>query len=109
MKMRLSHMSKAEKEILENNNQKKVIHSLNHIFKKRVAVDLVFLKKFFKLVKIAFRKVVGRELISLLILSVLLVVRTFLSIHITEINGNVVKSIIGANFPDFLKHVLQKY
>jgi len=64
-----------------------------------------FLKKFYKLVKIAFRKPLGKETITTIFLSGLLVVRTYLSIYITEVNGSIVKAIVGVNFLDFLKHV----
>jgi len=58
-----------------------------------------------RLLKIALRKVVGRETISLVLISVLMVVRSTLSIYISDVNGDLAKSIIRINLFDFIKNV----
>jgi len=64
-----------------------------------------FLKNLMRLLKIALRKVVGRETISLVLISVLMVVRSTLSIYISDVNGDLAKSIIRINLFDFIKNV----
>lgn len=68
-------------------------------------VDYDFFLKLVKLLKIAFPKLFGRETLSMFALSVLLVLRTMLSIYISDINGSIVKAIVGVNFLSFVKQV----
>ena len=68
-------------------------------------VDKKFLKKIFKLLKIAIPNLLGRETISLAVLSSLLVFRTILSIHISDVNGSIVKSIVKIDFYDFVYRI----
>jgi len=68
---------------------------------KKALVDLEFLKRLKKLVRIVVPSFSSREVIWLFSLSVLLVLRTFLSLSISEIKGKIVKSIVtkkGSNF-----------
>lgn len=46
------------------------------------------------------------EVLDIVLLTVFLILRTFLSIYIASINGLVVKSIIKRELPSFLKKVL---
>jgi hypothetical protein len=55
--------------------------------------------------KIAVPKLFGRETLSVLGLSCLLVLRTVLSIYISDVNGSIVKAIVGVNMMNFIKQV----
>jgi len=68
-------------------------------------VDYDFFLKLVKLLKIAIPKLFGRETLSIVALSVLLVLRTVLSIYVSDINGSIVKAIVGVNFLKFIKQV----
>jgi len=56
--------------------------------------------------KIAIPKLFGRETLSIVSLSILLVLRTVLSIYISDVNGSIVKAIVGVNLMNFMKQVL---
>lgn len=55
--------------------------------------------------KIAVPNVFGRETFSVVALSCLLVLRTVLSIYISDVNGSIVKAIVGVNLMNFIKQV----
>jgi len=55
--------------------------------------------------KIAIPKLFGRETLSVVALSALLVLRTVLSIYISDVNGSIVKAIVGVNLLNFIKQV----
>ena len=55
--------------------------------------------------KVAIPKLFGRETLSVFALSVLLVLRTVLSIYISDVNGSIVKAIVGVNMMSFIKQV----
>jgi len=57
------------------------------------------------LLKIAVPSWKTKEVLYLLILTGLLVVRTYLSIWLADVNGQIVKSIVSLNFQLFLKRV----
>ena len=73
--------------------------------KGRGNVDSEFWKRLKKLVKIVLPNAVGREARYIYLLSVLLVVRTMMSIWLADVNGRVVKAIVNKSFPDFLQKV----
>jgi hypothetical protein len=50
------------------------------------------------LIKIVVPSVASKEARYLAIVSVLLVIRTFLSIWLADVNGNIVKAIVNRNF-----------
>lgn len=64
-------------------------------------VDMRFLKKFIKILKISIPKTVGRETIVLVLLSIALIFRTLLSIEISDLNGRIVKAIVRMDFAGF--------
>lgn len=68
-------------------------------------VDMLFFKRIWKLIKIVIPKWNSKETLNLLTLTVFLVIRTFLSIHIANVNGKIVKAIININYEDFVKKV----
>jgi hypothetical protein len=68
-------------------------------------VDLNFIKELYMLLKIAVPKLIGRETISLVCLSALLVFRTVLSIQMSEINGSIVKAIVDVKPFKFIEQV----
>lgn len=57
------------------------------------------------LLKIAVPSVASKEFRYLAIVSVLLVIRTFLSIWLADVNGNIVKAIVNRNLNQFLRRV----
>ena len=69
-------------------------------------VDMDFLKKVSKLLKIAIPKLLGRETLSIALLSGLLVLRTVLSIYVSDINGSIVKAIVNKNLMKFIKQII---
>lgn len=71
-------------------------------------VDLEFFRKLFKLLKIVIPKAFGRESLALITLSALLVLRSLLSIYISDINGNIVKAIVNRSLFKFIKQVNNK-
>jgi len=64
-------------------------------------VDMKFLKKLVKIIKISFPKLFGRETIVLFLLSLALIFRTLLTIEISDVNGRIVKSIVKMDFAGF--------
>lgn len=58
-----------------------------------------------KLLKIAIPSYKTREATMIFILSALLVLRTYMSIWISDINGNIVKSIVDRNPDRFVRGV----
>ena len=69
------------------------------------AVDKEFFRKVKPLIKIAIPGVRSKEFLHLVLLTICLVLRTFLSIYIASINGNIVKSIVKRNFRLFIRRV----
>jgi ATP-binding cassette subfamily D (ALD) protein 3 len=69
-------------------------------------VDMDFLKKLLRLVKVAIPKLVGRETISIALLSALLVLRTVLSIYVSDVNGSIVKAIVNVDKLKFIKQII---
>jgi hypothetical protein len=68
-------------------------------------VDKHFIKKAKELVKIAVPSIATKEFGLLCVLTVLLVIRTFLSIYLAGINGKIVKAIVSKDFPKFVRRV----
>ena len=65
----------------------------------------MFFKRAWELVRIVVPTWKSHEMFNLVNLTIFLVVRTFLSIYIANVNGRIVKSIINANYGDFVKKV----
>ena len=109
VKRRMGKITKtvnAESTFIKKKNVKKTINSLHYnINQSKGYVDYEFFLKLVKLLKIAFPKLFGRETLSVFALSVLLVLRSMLSIYISDINGSIVKAIVGVNFLSFVKQV----
>ncbi len=68
-------------------------------------MDKVFLARIKELVKIAIPSYKTKEALYVVVLTGLLVVRTYLSIWLADVNGQVVKSIVNRNFSEFIKRV----
>jgi hypothetical protein len=60
-------------------------------------VDKVFFERIKVLIKIVVPSIASKEARYLAIVSVLLVIRTFLSIWLADVNGNIVKAIVNRN------------
>ena len=73
--------------------------------KNRGKVDAIFMKRIIHLLKVLFPKWNIPEVYDLSLLTVFLVLRTFLSIYISTIQGGIVKSIIKLDWSMFLKKV----
>lgn len=71
--------------------------------KNRGTVDAVFFKRISYLLKVMFPTWNVREVYELGLLTVFLVLRTFLSIYISSIQGGIVKAIIRSDWNMFLK------
>ena len=69
-------------------------------------VDIDFLHKLFKLLKISVPKLFGRETLGIALLSGLLVLRTVLSIYISDVNGSIVKAIVNRSLVKFIKQII---
>ena len=55
--------------------------------------------------KIAVPSYKSREAIYIVILTGLLVIRTYMSIWLADVNGQIVKAIVNKSLPEFLKRV----
>jgi len=61
-------------------------------------VDKVFIERIKKLIKIAVPSYNTKEALYLAVLTGLLVIRTYMSIWLADVNGQVVKAIVDRNF-----------
>ena len=68
-------------------------------------VDADFMKKIKRLIKIVFPSKSCKESKYIVILTLLLVLRTQMSIWLADVNGRIVKAIIERNWNLFLKRV----
>ncbi len=66
---------------------------------------MVFFHKISKLLKIVIPNLKCIEVLDLSLLTVFLVLRTFLSIYLAQVNGRIVKAIIKNDFALFIKRV----
>lgn len=69
-------------------------------------MDIHFLHKLIKLLKIAIPKLVGKETITILLLSILLVARTVLSIWVSDLKGSWVRAIVKRDLPGFTNKMI---
>lgn len=69
-------------------------------------VDRQFMRRVWKLIKIAIPSWRSREMLNMGGLTVALILRTFLSIYLASINGAVVKAIVNVNLKDFIQSVV---
>jgi len=65
-------------------------------------VDAAFWKRIKKLLGKVLTSWTGKEAQLIYILTILLVVRTFMSIWLADVNGRVVKAIVNKSFTEFL-------
>ena len=68
-------------------------------------VDAIFWKRIRRLLKHVFTSWTCKEAQYVYLLTVLLVIRTFMSIWLADVNGRVVKAIVNKSFPEFLQRV----
>lgn len=69
-------------------------------------MDAVFWSRIKKLVRIVIPGWRSKEVLDLVLLTVFLVMRTFLSIYLASVNGRIVKAIIERNLTLFVQRVL---
>lgn len=70
-------------------------------------VDSLFFKRIMSLLRIVIPSWKSKEVFNLALLTAALVVRTYLSIYISSINGRIVKAIVKRNLPLFIRRVTQ--
>lgn len=58
------------------------------------------------MIKIAVPSYKTKEALYLLVLTGLLVIRTYMSIWLADVNGQVVKAIVNRNFSEFVRRVI---
>jgi len=68
-------------------------------------VDLIFVRRLLKLLKIAVPSATDPIALEFILLNVALVLRSVMTINISFINGTIVKSIIQANFNSFIGNI----
>ena len=68
-------------------------------------MDAIFFSRIKKLIKIVIPTWKSREVLDLILLTIFLVLRTFLSIYIAGVNGKIVKAIINRDFGEFVRKV----
>lgn len=68
-------------------------------------VDKEFFERIQKLLKIVIPSIRSKEVAHITTLTLLLVLRTLMSIWLAEVNGRVVRAIVNRSFPQFLKSV----
>lgn len=69
-------------------------------------MDHIFIENIKKLLKIAIPSYVCKETGFVAVLTCLLVLRTYMSIWLADVNGGIVKSIVNKNFQEFVRRVL---
>ena len=65
-------------------------------------VDALFWKRIRRLLKHVFTSYTCKEAQYVYLLTILLIIRTFMSIWLADVNGRVVKAIVNKSFPEFL-------
>jgi len=70
--------------------------------KKKIQVDLLFFKRLKFLLKILFPKILSKQFLWLVVHSTTLVIRTFLSIYIADLDGRMVRSIVRKDMKSFI-------
>ena len=68
-------------------------------------VDKQFFERVETLIKIAVPSIKSKEFAIIVSLTALLVVRTMMSIWLAEVQGQIVKAIVGRNVSEFFKRV----
>ena len=95
------------KRLLNFNTGNTNIVEQSGVKKKRIAVDKTFFKKIFKLLRIVFPTMAGKEILTLSLLTFALFMRTVLSIYMSEITSSIVKTIVNRDFTAFVGRILQ--
>lgn len=67
---------------------------------------MLFFKRLLKLLRIAIPKLLGKETITIFILSSLLVARTVLSIWVSDLKGSWVRAIVKKDLPSFVNKMI---
>lgn len=69
-------------------------------------VDAIFFSRIKKLVKIVIPSWTSPEVLDLLLLTLFLIVRTFLSVYLATVNGRIVQAIIDKDLNVFIQRVI---
>ena len=70
------------------------------------ALNMTFLKQLLKLVRISIPGPLTKEFLLLVVHTAALVSRTFLSIYVAQLDGKLVKAIVEANVPRFVRLIM---
>lgn len=74
--------------------------------KQRGYVNAEFVQRLKKLLKIVFPSWYDKAILDIVLLTVALFLRTYLSIYLSGVNGMIVKSIVDLDFKTFLKRIM---
>ncbi|KAF0513138.1 ABC transporter transmembrane region 2-domain-containing protein [Gigaspora margarita] len=72
----------------------------------RVGVNKVFFKQLSAILKVIIPKIRSKEVIILVLHSIFLVLRTWLSIVVARLDGRIVRDLVAANGKEFLKGIM---
>ncbi|CAG8803958.1 53_t:CDS:2, partial [Dentiscutata erythropus] len=72
----------------------------------RVGVNKVFFKQLSAIFKVIIPKIRSKEVIILVLHSIFLVLRTWLSIVVAKLDGRIVRDLVAANGKEFLKGIM---
>lgn len=103
----MSALSKKIYNIFHNNKNSNSLVEQNKLNDeaKKIKIDVQLLKDIFKIVKKAIPSFFSKETFCIILLSILLIVRTQMSIQISEISGKIVKAIVTQDYNHFIKQV----
>jgi ABC-type uncharacterized transport system fused permease/ATPase subunit len=92
-----------------NSNTKKLIDGVKTTSRKggKGNIDKEFRARIVELIKVVVPSWTCDEAKILVVLSILLVLRTFLSIWLAKVNGRIVKTIVGRDWTMFLKRIAE--
>jgi ATP-binding cassette subfamily D (ALD) protein 3 len=92
-------MKKNKKVAIKTNVNKKILG------RGQGNVDSIFFNRLWSLLKLSIPSIKDPIMFEFVLLNIALVLRTVMSINISTINGTIVKSIIQAKFPDFIRNI----
>lgn len=90
-------LSKEAREVIEKMKNKK---------KGKGQVDKKFFKRVLKLIKIVVPGWTSGPAVNLYLLSIALLLRTYLTIQLAAINGGIVKTIVNRDYSDFVRRCI---
>ena len=68
-------------------------------------VDAEFWKRIKELIRVVIPDMYCKEIKYIILLTIMLVLRTYMSIYLADVNGNIVRAIVNRNFTKFCKRL----